>query len=307
MSTPHIVGLGNAVVDVVVEAAPETVARHGLTPGGMHLVDADQAAALFAEIGPGVSQSGGSVGNTITHLAGSGVTGTYLGKVAHDALGDRFANDMADLGLGFPIARAEAPGTGHCVIIVTPGGERTMSTYLGAAVTISPADMALMPAGDILFIEGYLFDAPQGPETIRAAAAKAKASGMRVGLTPSDAGAVERNREAMSALIKGDLDMLIGTSMDWALSHCETVAITQSEKGALLAAGGARQRVAASPVAQVVDTTGAGDAFAAGFLTGIALDEGLARAGQRGADLAAKVIGHFGARDGAAARALSIG
>ncbi|WP_297774824.1 PfkB family carbohydrate kinase, partial [uncultured Roseovarius sp.] len=177
--TPHIVGLGNALVDVVAAVQPDVVTRHGLVPGGMHLVDAAAAHALFDEVGPGVRQSGGSVANSIAHLAETGVGGTYLGKVADDDLGRTFCEELVALGVAAPVAvaRETDPGTGRCVVLVTPDGERTMSTYLGAAVEILPAEVrAAMPeAFDILFIEGYLWDAPHGPAAIAAAAERAGA------------------------------------------------------------------------------------------------------------------------------------
>jgi sugar/nucleoside kinase (ribokinase family) len=325
VKTPHIVGVGNALVDVVAAVAPEVVARHGLTPGGMHLVDADAAHALFEEVAPGVRQSGGSVANSIAHLADLGLGGTYLGKVAGDDLGRTFRDEMGAMKIDAPVGdrTGEGAGTGRCVVLVTPDGERTMSTYLGAAVTLAPDDIhAAIPAEfDILFVEGYLWDAPQGAEVIAAAAERARTAGARVALTPSDAGCVERNRAAMLDFIAQHADILIGNHveigalsgqedteavLDWALSHVPVAAVTEHEKGALVADATGRYRVPAVPVARVVDTTGAGDAYASGFLGGLARGLSVEEAGRQGADLAARVLGHFGARDGAAARALAL-
>ena len=323
--TPHIVGLGNALVDVVVPVAPDILERHALTPGGMHLVDAAAAQALFDEVGPGVRQAGGSVANSVAHLSGSGVRGTYLGKIANDDLGQSFLDEMVGLGLGAPVAVAQnsALGTGRCVVLVTPDGERTMSTHLGVATELLPAEVrAAMPeALDILLVEGYLWDAPQGAAVISAAAERARAAGARIALTPSDAGCVARNGDAMLDFIARETDILVGNhaeigaladlqgggaALDWAMRHVGIAAVTEHEKGALVADTKDVHRIPAEDVARVVDTTGAGDAFASGFLAGLAQGESVAEAGRRGAARAATVLDHYGARNGAAARAIAL-
>ncbi len=321
----HIVGIGNALVDVVAAVDDSVIDRHQLAAGGMHLVDAEAAQALFSEVGPGVRQSGGSVANSIAHLADIEIRGTYLGKVAEDDLGGTFLEEMDGLGISAPVRAASAggPGTGRCVILVTPDGERTMSTYLGAAVTLAPEDIAsAMPDSfDIIFIEGYLWDAPQGAEVVAAAAAAARAAGARVALTPSDVGCVERNRDGMLSFIADHTDILVGNhleigalagisdaeaALDWALDHVAVAAVTEHDKGALVADADSRQRIDAESVPRVVDTTGAGDAWASGFLGGLARGMDLAEAGRLGGRQAAAVLGHFGARDGAAARAIEL-
>ena len=316
---PQIAGLGNPLVDVLASIGPDGPARHGLTPGEMHLVDAATALALYAEIGPGVQQSGGSVANTIAHVGDLGLKGTFLGKVAGDELGRVFRGDMARLGIEVPVPdQGDGTATGHCVVMVTPDGERTMSTFLGACERLAPEDMpdALPPETEILLIEGYHFDTPKGAENVAHAVELARGVGARVALTPSDAGCVDRQRAPMLALIEGACDILIGNEVElaalsgaedpmsalkWAMEHVGTVALTRSANGALVAENGAVSEVAAEPVAKVVDTTGAGDAFAAGFLVGLARGEDMAAAGRLGAQLAARVIGHFGAREGKAA------
>ena len=323
--TPHIVGLGNAIVDVVAAVDTAVIDRHDLSPGGMHLVDANAAQALFEEVGPGVRQSGGSVANSIAHLAETGVKGTYLGKVANDDLGQTFRQEMEGLGIAAPVTDAAdgATGTGRCVVLVTPDGERTMSTYLGAATTMAPSDLAeAMPDGvDILFIEGYLWDAPQGAAVIEDAAQRAKAAGARIALTPSDAGCVERNQNVMWNFITRHVDILVGnlseigqlagtddpeSAIGWAMGIVPVVAVTLHDSGSLVADGTGVHRIPAAPVAKVVDTTGAGDAYASGFLGALARGEAVDEAGRRGAEMAATVLTHYGARNGAAAQAISL-
>ncbi|MEV8465690.1 adenosine kinase [Fluviibacterium sp. DFM31] len=311
---PQVAGIGNPLVDVLASIDPEGPARHGLIVGEMHLVDAETAAKLYAEIGPGMQQSGGSVANTIAHIGDLGLQGTFLGQVADDDLGAVFRRDMSELGIAVPVTSlTDGTATGHCVVMVTPDGERTMSTHLGACERLVPGGMpdALPPETEILLIEGYHFDVPEGAANIAHAVELAHGVGAKVALTPSDPACVERQRDAMLALIEGDCDILIGNELElaalssardpmsalhWALDHVGTVALTRSEHGALVSDGGPVVQIAAVPVAKVVDSTGAGDAFAAGFLGGLAMGEDVTRAGERGAAMAARVICHMGAR-----------
>ncbi|SIT10831.1 adenosine kinase [Paracoccus saliphilus] len=322
---PHIVGIGNALVDVVAPVGHDVIDRHGLTPGGMHLVEAEAAKALFAEVAPGYRQSGGSVANSIAHMTGNELRATYLGKIAADDLGGTFREEMDGMGIAAPVKDGpeDGIGTGHCVVLVTPDGERTMSTHLGAAVTLSPSDIAAehFEGCDILFIEGYLWDAPHGPAVIETAAGYAKSAGARVALTPSDPGCVERNRDGMLGFIADHADILIGNhveigalaeqddtaaALQWALDRVSVAAVTEGENGSLVSDGGEPVRIDAALVTEIVDSTGAGDAYASGFLSGLARGLDVAESGRIGAGLAARVLGHFGAREGAAARAIKL-
>ena len=316
-------GLGNALVDVVASVEAAVVARHDLTPGAMHLVEKEAAEALYAEVGPGITQSGGSVANSIAHLRAGGRPCTFIGKIAEDALGRAFRADLAALGVDFPApgpaeGHGEGVATGRCVVLVTPDGERTMSTYLGAAQGLGPADVeaAFPDRAALLLVEGYLWDSPRGEAVIRTGAAKARDAGARIALTPSDAGCVGHNRDAMLGFIRDHCDILIGNHHELgaltgtdspeealvrARLHAGVAAVTMSADGALVADEARAWRIAALPVERVVDTTGAGDAFAAGFLHGVLEGLALPEAGRRGAELAARVITHPGARERAAA------
>lgn len=316
---PQVAGIGNPLVDVLASIDPDGPARHGLTPGEMHLVDAERAAKLYAEIGPGVQQSGGSVANTIAHIGDMGLQGTFLGQVSDDDMGAVFRADMAALGITVPVASlTDGTATGHCVVMVTPDGERTMSTHLGACERLVPGVLPdfLPPETEILLIEGYHFDVPEGAANVAHAVELARGVGAKVALTPSDPSCVDRQREAMLSLIEGACDILIGNELElaalskaedplsalhWAVDHVGIVALTRGENGALLSNGGPVIEIAAEPVAKVVDSTGAGDAFAAGFLGELARGKDLAEAARTGARLAARVIGHFGARQSKAA------
>ena len=309
-----VLGIGNAIVDVLAQADEAFIASHGIARGTMTLVDAGAADALYAAMGPGVEVSGGSCANTMAGAASFGARAAYIGKVRDDQLGTIFARDLRAAGVAFATSPAQdGPATARCLILVTPDGERTMCTYLGACVELGPEDVdeALVASAAVTSLEGYLWDPPRAKEAFRKAMAAAGAAGRRVALTLSDPFCVDRHREEFRALVDGEVDVLFANeaeiislmeagSLEEAIAgvagRCEIVAITRSERGSLILAGDERHDVPAAPVERVVDTTGAGDLYAAGFLHGLARGLDLPTCGRLGSLAAAEVISHFGAR-----------
>jgi sugar/nucleoside kinase (ribokinase family) len=322
MSEPtlDILGIGNAIVDVLSRADDAFLAAEGLDKGAMRLIGAAEAEGLYGRMGPGIESSGGSAGNTCAVAAALGARVGYLGKVADDALGRVFAHDIRAAGVHFPTAplRGGAP-TARCLILVTPDAQRTMNTFLGACVAFSPADVDPAEVGraKVTYLEGYLFDPPAAQEAFRAAARAAHAAGRQVALSLSDAFCVERHREAFRQLVREEVDILFANEAE-ITALCQTgfeaaaaqvagevalAALTRSERGSLILAGGERHEVAAAP-ATVVDTTGAGDAYAAGFLAALTRGLALPECGRWGAIAAAEVISRVGARPQADLKAL---
>jgi sugar/nucleoside kinase (ribokinase family) len=309
-----VIGIGNALVDVLSHADEDLVVRQGLAKGTMRLVDEARARALYEAMGPGVEISGGSAANTVVGVASFGGRAHYVGKVRDDQLGDVFGHDLRATGVGYDTPRATSgPPTGRCLILVTPDAQRTMSTFLGASVRLGPADVdrGLIARGKILYLEGYLFDPPDAQEAFRAAAAIAHAAGRKVALTLSDPFCVERHRAAFLDLVQHHVDILFANEaeicalyqvhdFDAALSHvrghCELAALTRSAKGSVLVQGDRVHVVRAHPVDAVVDTTGAGDLYASGVLYGLAQGLDLPTCGRLGSLAAAEVIAHVGAR-----------
>ena len=309
-----VVGIGNALVDVLSQADDAMLGRQGLVKGSMHLVDEDRARALYDAMGPGVEVSGGSAANTMVGVASFGGRAHYVGKVRDDQLGEVFGHDLRATGVGYDTQRATSgPATGRCLILVTPDAQRTMSTFLGASSRLGPADVdrALIARGRILYLEGYLFDPPDAQEAFRAAAAIAHAAGRKVALTLSDPFCVDRHRAAFLDLVQNHVDILFANEaeiralyqvadFDSALrhvrGHCELAALTRSAEGSVLVGGGKVHTVVAHPVSAVVDTTGAGDLYAAGVLYGMSRGFDLPTCGRLGSLAAAEVIGHVGAR-----------
>jgi len=323
MSTPSldILGIGNAIVDVLAPTDEAFLTARGLPKGGMQLIDTTQAEALYAAMPAGMESSGGSAANTCAVAAALGAKVGFLGKVAADQLGQVFAHDIKAAGVHFPTAPlTEGAPTARCLILVTPDGQRTMNTFLGACVTFGPEDVdpAEVARAKVVYLEGYLFDPPAAQAAFRTAAKAAHAAGRKVALTLSDPFCVGRHRDAFRAFVAEECDILFANEAEILALYetddfeaaarrvaqdVEIAALTRSEQGSVILSGGARHVVAAQPT-QVVDTTGAGDAYAAGFLAAWTRGLPLAEAGRWGSIAAAEVISHYGARPQADLKAL---
>ena len=309
-----VLGIGNAIVDVFSHADEAFLKKHALVKGAMTLIDEARAESLYAAMGSGVEVSGGSCGNTIAGVASFGGKGAYIGKVRDDLLGEIYRHDITAVGVQFHTpAATSGPGTARCLILVTPDGQRTMNTYLGACADLGPADIdpEVIAAAQITYLEGYLFDPPQAQEAFCKAAAIAHAAGRKVALSLSDPFCVERHRDAFRDLVDGHVDILFANeaeicslyeTADFAAAaaavrgHVAIAALTRSAAGSVILADGAEHRIAATPVARVVDTTGAGDLYASGFLYGLTRDRPLPTCGEIGSLCAAEIISHVGAR-----------
>jgi sugar/nucleoside kinase (ribokinase family) len=309
-----VVGIGNALVDVLSQESEAFLAAQRLTKGAMQLVDESRARELYAAMGPAVEVSGGSAANTVVGVASFGGRAHYIGKVRDDQLGDVFSHDLRAVGVGYTTSAATGgPATGRCLIVVTPDAQRTLTTYLGASVMLGPGDVdkELIERATILYLEGYLFDPPEAQRAFHVAAGVAHAAGRRVALTLSDPFCVGRHRAAFRELVERHVDILFANEaeiralyeaadFDEALQqvrhHCAVAALTRSEWGSVVVAGADVHVVDARRLGAVVDTTGAGDLYAAGFLFGLSRGRDLATCGRLGALAAAEVISHVGAR-----------
>lgn len=310
----HVVGIGNAIVDVIARADDAFLIREGVQKGGMTLIDAGRATDLYSRMGPGTQISGGSAANTVAGIAALGGKAGYIGRVADDALGAVFAHDLRALGVHYGTVPASGGlPTARCLILVTPDAQRSMSTFLGACTELDVGDIdtALIARAEILYLEGYLWDPPAAKAAMRQAIDHARAAGTKVAFTLSDAFCVERYRAEFLALLDGKIDILFAneaellslfetSDFDHGLQHIRgrvpVAALTRSEKGAVILTGGEFHIVDAAPVAEVVDTTGAGDLFAAGFLYGLTHGHAPYDCGRIGAIAAAEVISHIGPR-----------
>lgn len=309
-----VVGVGNAIVDVLASASDEFLAQQGLAKGSMTLIDEARARELYASMGPGLEASGGSAANTMAGVASLGGRPAYIGRVCNDQLGEIFSHDMRATGVHFAVPPApNGPSTARCLILVTPDAQRTLNTYLGACVNLGPEDVdeELIRRGKVLYLEGYLWDKPKAKEAFVKAASIAAAAGRRVALTLSDSFCVARHRESFLELVAQHVDILFANEAEIkalyatesfeeaaALARRDTrlAALTRGPRGSVLITSSEHVEVTASPVARVVDTTGAGDLYAAGVLYGLTHGESLAIAGRRGSIAAAEVISHYGAR-----------
>jgi sugar/nucleoside kinase (ribokinase family) len=307
-----ILGIGNAIVDVIAPVDDSWLERHGVAKGTMTLIDSQRAAVLYVAMGNSVESSGGSAANTCAAAASLGARAAFIGKVANDALGEAFQADMRRIGVAFdtPPATDGVP-TAQCLIAVSPDAQRSMNTFLGACVGLSSADIDehRVAMSAITYLEGYLFDPPAAQAAFRHAAQVAHAANRRVALTLSDPFCVERHRSAFRDLVRRDVDILFANEAEiMALYRCDfdqaveavraevaIAALTRSQHGSVIVTPGATHRIDAAPTA-VLDTTGAGDAYAAGVLTGIARGRPLAVAGRMGSIAAAEAISHYGAR-----------
>lgn len=309
-----VIGVGNAIVDVLSPTEDAFLQEHGLDKGMMTLIDTDRARSLYDAMGTGVEVSGGSAANTLAGVASLGGTAAYIGKVRNDTLGGVFHHDINAIGVDYRTpAATDGESTARCLIFVTPDAQRTMQTYLGISVHLGPGDIdeAAIQSAQITYLEGYLFDPPEAKKAFVKAAEIAHAAGRKVALTLSDPFCVDRHRAEFMHLISGHIDIVFANeeetkslfevdNFDAALQqmrgHCEIAALTRSEKGSVIVAGDEVHIVDAAPVDRVVDTTGAGDLFAAGFLYGLTWGRDLADCGRIGGLAAAEIIGHYGAR-----------
>jgi sugar/nucleoside kinase (ribokinase family) len=319
----NVLAIGNAIVDVLSETTDAFIAAEGLTKGGMQLIDTDRATQLYSAMGPAREISGGSAANTLAGLAALGSKCAFVGQVADDQLGEVFAHDIRAAGIHFDVpARTEEPPTARCLILVTPDAQRTMNTFLGASQFLAAGliDKAMIESAEILYLEGYLWDPEEPRAAMRAAIGHAKTAGRKVAFTLSDAFVIDRHRDDFLKLMdEGLIDILFAneteicslnqsddfeSSVAASANKVPLLVVTKGEHGAIAVHNGDRYAVAAEPVERLVDTTGAGDLFAAGVLAGLAEGRSIETCLTMGAVCAAEVISHYGARPEADIKAL---
>ena len=320
-----VLGIGNAIFDVLVQTDERFLEAHGMTKGGMALIDETRAASIYRDMGPATEMSGGSGANTIVGIAGLGARTAVVGKVRDDQIGRLYTHDIRAAGVAFEtMPAADGPATGCSYILVTPDGERTMNTYLGAAQELTPEDIdeAQVAASAMLYLEGYLWDPKSAKDAFVKAATIAHGAGRQVALTLSDSFCVDRYRdEFLDLMRKGTVDLIFAneaelhslyqtSDFDTALTQLRRDAklgiVTRSEKGCVVASKDGVIAVPAFPIQKMVDTTGAGDLFAAGFLFGLVRGAGHENAGRLGALAAAEVIQHIGARPQVSLKELAV-
>jgi len=309
-----VLGIGNALVDVITSVDDDFVTAHGFPRGATTMVDLDRADAIYADLPPAQEISGGSCANTIAGLASFGANVAFIGRVRDDQLGKVYTHDLRSLGVHFDVPPATTgPPTGRCLVMVMPDAHRTQCTYLGASTFIGPEDVdpEVVARAHVTYLEGYLWDQPPAKEAIRKAATAARGAGRQVALTLSDPFCVDRHRDEFRDLVADEIDVLFANEseicslyevddFDAALQqvrrHCRIGALTRGEHGSVVIAGDSVHVLEAEPVDRLVDTTGAGDQYAAGFLYGLTHGHDLDTCGRLGSMAAAEVISHYGAR-----------
>jgi adenosine kinase len=323
-ATYDVLSIGNAIVDVIARTEDDFLAKHGMNKGTMALIDEPRAEAIYASMGQATQSSGGSGANTIAGVASFGARAAFVGKVKDDAPGKAFTHDIRAIGVTYTTRPAtDGPSTARCYVLVTPDGERTMNTYLGAAQNLTPVDLdeKQIASARWIYLEGYLWDPPQAKEAFRKAASIAHGAGRKVALTLSDAFCVGRYRDEFLNLMRtGAVDLVFANESElkslYETSDFDSAAkalrddvklavVTRSEKGCVVISREAHESVSAAPIDKLVDATGAGDLFAAGFLTGLARDMDHRNCARLGAIAAAEVIQHLGARPETSLKALA--
>ncbi len=320
-ATLDVLGVGNAIVDVLAETPDSFLVAEGIAKGGMTLIDTPRANALYAHMPPGIEMSGGSAANTMAGIASLGGKCAYIGKIADDQLGAVFAHDIRAIGVGFdtrPLTGGEP--TARCLILITPDAQRSMNTFLGASSYLAASDLdaGLISSAQITYLEGYLFDRDEAKAAFFEAARIAHAAGRKVALTLSDTFCVARHHAEFTQLV-GHVDILFANEAEAAaltgeasfdgsvralVGKCPTVCVTHGANGSVIAADGKVHKIACHPVDRVVDTTGAGDLYAAGVLYGITAGLDLPASGRIGSVAAAEAIGHVGPRPQRSLKAL---
>ena len=313
-ATLHAVTIGNAMVDIIASVDEEFLSKHNLTKASMMLVDNERSAFLRSQIAPNVMSSGGSVANTSHGLASLGGRAGFIGKIADDDLGGVFSNDLHEAGVSFfPAPKDHGLPTGRCVIVVTPDGQRTMNTYLGAGAVLCPADVSkpAVQSAEWVLLEGYLYDKDDAKEAFRVAAQYAHEAGRKVALTLSDSFCVQRHHGDFHALVCDDVDLLFANEHELAVlfgtddfaasvqvlrEKCPLAVVTRSKQGSVVITADDYIEVPALPVDPIIDATGAGDMYAAGFLYGLTHGKSLEQCAEIGTICAAEVIMHMGPR-----------
>jgi len=309
-----VLAIGNALVDVLSFAGDDFVARTGVEPGAMTMVDAARSDEIYAQLGPAQETSGGSAANTTVGVASFGGRAAFIGRIADDTFGKVFAHDLRNAGVEFDVSPAtDGSPTGRCLVIVAADAERTMCTYLGAGAEIDPHDVDAdrIASAAVTYLEGYLWDEPGAKDAIRRAASLARDAGRKVALTLSDPFCVERHRDEFRTLMERDVDVLFANEHEITMLYevddfdeaarrvagvCEIAALTRGPKGSVIVGRGEQRAIEADPVARLVDTTGAGDLYAAGFLFGLTHGRDLTTCGRLASLAAAEVISHLGPR-----------